>query len=620
MHDYNDYDAQVEATFDDFVTFLCVLWAVQGLPAPGRVQEEIADWLQHGPSRKQVQAMRGAGKSFIAYAYVIWYLGNNPNHEVLIVSKTEKKAKEFCHLVRTWIKLLAPHLDWVADLEPRKGQRNEVLAFDVGTRETAGHSASVSACGITGQLTGNRAHLIILDDVETQDNSRTQIQREWLLAKISEVESIIQPDGTVLINGTPHSYESVYSTLALAYEVRRWPARYPDPSREDWDKWLHPRIRDEVVEGQVKPGTPTFPERYDHEELLRREAAMGPARFRLQFLLDTTLTDAERFPLKLKDLMVFTFSGDRVPAEIHWGPNITNRVDPNTYDNPGFRGDWLHYPQSTSQSGVDIGERVMYVDPSGSGNDDTAWTVGCFANGYIGVTAAGGRQDGASPETLRCIGLDAYDNKVHKILVENYGGDTWANLLRSALPAVYRERNSGKAKPYQLRVPEIVVVTAGRMHKEARILNALIPLFSQHRICLAEHLLDNEPLLYQITHLTWDRDCLNHDDHVDAFAGLCGYFGEQLQVDQEAEAQRAQMEEILQYARRFGSRDGSLRGVVGPRSNGQNRSRRSRELFEQPTGGPQTPSPGDEEFTRVEGPFDLEAFTGDSRGRSGKAV
>ena len=40
----------------------------------------------------------------------------------------------------------------------------------------------------------------------------------------------------------------------------------------------------------------TDPDRFSEDDLLEREAAMGRSNYMLQFQLDTSLTDAEKFP------------------------------------------------------------------------------------------------------------------------------------------------------------------------------------------------------------------------------------------------------------------------------------------------------------------------------------
>ena len=52
----------------------------------------------------------------------------------------------------------------------------------------------MKSVGITGQMTGSRAHLMIFDDVEVPANSATDMQREKLLQLVTESESILTPD------------------------------------------------------------------------------------------------------------------------------------------------------------------------------------------------------------------------------------------------------------------------------------------------------------------------------------------------------------------------------------------------------------------------------------------
>ena len=67
---------------DDFKLFLQALWSQLDLPSPTRAQYAIADYLQHGPKRLQIQACRGVGKSWITGAFVLWTLFNNPETDI----------------------------------------------------------------------------------------------------------------------------------------------------------------------------------------------------------------------------------------------------------------------------------------------------------------------------------------------------------------------------------------------------------------------------------------------------------------------------------------------------------------------------------------------------------
>ena len=58
---------------DDFRYFLTAVWTHLNLPAPTRAQLCIAEYLQTGPKRLQIQAFRGVGKSWITAAFVLFF-------------------------------------------------------------------------------------------------------------------------------------------------------------------------------------------------------------------------------------------------------------------------------------------------------------------------------------------------------------------------------------------------------------------------------------------------------------------------------------------------------------------------------------------------------------------
>ncbi len=76
----------------DFKLFLQALWDQLDLPSPTRAQYAIADYLQHGPKRLQIQAFRGVGKSWITGAFVLWTLFNDPEKKIMIISASKERA------------------------------------------------------------------------------------------------------------------------------------------------------------------------------------------------------------------------------------------------------------------------------------------------------------------------------------------------------------------------------------------------------------------------------------------------------------------------------------------------------------------------------------------------
>ena len=150
----------------DFRNFLYVTWQHLNLPHPTPVQYDIADYLQtRNEKRKIIEAFRGVGKSWITSAFVCWRLLINPQEKILVVSASKQRADDFS----IFTKRLLGEMEILQHLAPNDDQRNSNIAFDVAPSR-ASHAPSVKSVGVTGQMTGSRASLIIADDVESANN------------------------------------------------------------------------------------------------------------------------------------------------------------------------------------------------------------------------------------------------------------------------------------------------------------------------------------------------------------------------------------------------------------------------------------------------------------------
>ena len=290
----------LEALQSDFKLFLQALWQQLDLPPPTRAQYSIADYIQHGPKRLQIQAFRGVGKSWITGAFVLWTLFNNPEKKIMIISASKERADN----MSIFLQKLIIETPWLSHLRPKSDDaRWSRISFDVNCSP---HQApSVKSVGITGQLTGSRADLMILDDIEVPGNSMTEMMREKLLQLCTEAESILTPkdDSRIMYLGTPQTTFTIYRKLAERnYRPFVWPARVPR-KLSNYEGLIAPQLQEDIDNG-AEPWDVTDPDRFSSDDLLEREAAMGRSNFMLQFMLDTSLSDAEKFPLKMADLVV----------------------------------------------------------------------------------------------------------------------------------------------------------------------------------------------------------------------------------------------------------------------------------------------------------------------------
>src|SRR5690606_32601299 len=171
-----------------FAVFMRDIMKVLGF-TPTWMQYDIANYLQFGPNNLMVQAQRGEAKTTITAIFAVWQLIQDPQHRILVISAGGTNANETATLIQRII-LTVPQLEC---LRPDKnaGDRTSVEAFDVHhSLKGIDRSPSVACIGVTGNLPGKRADLLIADDVESNKNSRTAANRELLLNITLEFSAI----------------------------------------------------------------------------------------------------------------------------------------------------------------------------------------------------------------------------------------------------------------------------------------------------------------------------------------------------------------------------------------------------------------------------------------------
>lgn len=531
----------------DFKNFLFVIWHLLGLPDPTPAQYVLADYLQYGPKRKILEAFRGIGKSWITSAYVVWRLWKDPDYKFLVVSASKQRADDFS----TFTKRLISDNSFLAHLKPAANQRDSVIAFDVGPAKPA-HAPSVKSVGIFGQLTGSRATEIIADDVEVSNNSATQDMREKLIRAVLEFEAIIVPGGGITYLGTPQTEESIYNKLSQkGYKPLIIPAKYPRLS--DCGKYCGNLAEFIETAVQMDPsliGHSVDPLRFTDMDLMEREASYGRSGFALQFMLDTSLSDAEKYPLKTSDLIISPVHIEKAPVSIAWasGPDQVIKE----IQNVGFTGDKWYRPLFIDKDWAPYEGAVMSIDPSGRGQDETGYAVGKHLHGTVYVPAAGGLKGGYDDTTLKRLAEIARDNKVNRIIIEaNFGDGMFTKIFTPILASIY---------------PCTLEEVKHSTQKERRIIDTLEPVMNRHRLVFDPKVVQddlksatkdngdidlNYSLFYQMTRLTKERGSLKHDDRLDALAIMVAYWTDAMARDEDRAAKEYRSSLVDKELERF---------------------------------------------------------------------
>ena len=521
----------LEALQDDFKLFLQALWKQLDLPEPTRAQYAIADYLQHGPKRLQIQAFRGVGKSWITGAFVLWTLFNNPEKKIMIISASKERADN----MSIFLQKLIIETAWLNHLRPKSDDaRWSRISFDVNCSPS--QAPSVKSVGITGQLTGSRADLMILDDIEVPGNSMTQMMREKLLQLCTEAESILTPkdDSRIMYLGTPQTTFTIYKKLAeRSYRPLVWPARVPR-EMANYEGLIAPQLQEQIDNG-AQSWDVTDPDRFSDDDLIEREASMGRSNFMLQFMLDTSLSDSEKFPLKMADLIVTSVNPKSAPESIIWCSDPRNCLK--ELPTVGLPGDYFYSPMQLQGDWGSYDETICSVDPSGRGSDETVAAYLSQRNGILYLHEMRAYRDGYSDSTLLDIlkGCKKYDTKT--LLIEsNFGDGIVAELFKKHLQQTKQAIN--------------VEETRANVRKEDRIIDTLEPVLNQHRLVVDKSVVDwdykSNPdtaperrlqymLFYQMSRMCREKGAVRHDDRIDALAQGIKYFTDILSISAQEE-------------------------------------------------------------------------------------
>jgi hypothetical protein len=280
-------------------------------------------------------------------------------------------------------------------------------------------------------------------------------------------------------------------------------------------------------------GTPVDSQRFSHIDLTEREMLYGKSGFALQFMLDTTLSDAERYPLKTSDLVVFNPSDTKAPCQL----SHAKTKDSQLKDLPqlGFNSDRWYKPIFVDTEYLEFEGSILAVDPSGRGGDETGYVVIKSLMGYLYVVEAGGLDGGYDDNVLKKLSMIARHHGVQKVIIEaNFGDGMFMHLWKPILHSVY---------------PVAMEEVRHNTQKEKRIIDTLEPVMNRHRLIVSSSVIENDyatsygvrdsqgalktpySLFYQLTRITKDRGSISHDDRLDALAMGVAYFTDRMSRD-----------------------------------------------------------------------------------------
>ena len=247
-----------------FPIFVSVWNKAQGLNTPD-LHFDMASWLERRWLNRDTQlllmAFRGGGKSTIAGLFCCWLIYRNPNIRILVLAADFILARKMVGNVK---RILERH-PLTTRLKPERPDQWAGDRFTV-QREGELRDPSMLAKGVTSNITGSRADVVICDDVEVPNTCDTAEKRDALRARLGEIDYILVPGGTQFYIGTPHSYHSIYRVAGEA---------------ENFLAGFH-RMELPIL----KPdGTSRWPERFSDVDIETIKRRTGPNKFASQMML-----------------------------------------------------------------------------------------------------------------------------------------------------------------------------------------------------------------------------------------------------------------------------------------------------------------------------------------------
>lgn len=235
------------------------------------------------------------GKStVITVNYALYRICMNPNIKIIIVSKTQERAKEYLYSIKQrlsnerWAKLqavYAPSGGWKEDSDMWRSDRIYL------SRDSSEKDPTVQALGIGGQITGSRADLIILDDVVTTSNAHEWgKQLNWIQ---KDVVTRLGDTGTLLVVGTRIAPNDLYRELRnnehwvggqTPFTYLSMPAVLEfDDDPEKWvTLWAKSHIPWEGADDPVPDESGLYP-KWDGPALFRRRSEVNAASWALVY-------------------------------------------------------------------------------------------------------------------------------------------------------------------------------------------------------------------------------------------------------------------------------------------------------------------------------------------------
>lgn len=288
-----------QAAEDDLITFIRLV-APQNVM--GKVHEELCQWWTREDAKQNQLCLlpRAHRKSYYMACRVAWWVTKHPDVTMLYVSATSDLAEKQLYAIKNIMTSPIYRRYWPEMLEEEEGKREKwavaEVAVDHPKRKQEGvRDATIKAVGLTSNMTGFHADVVVLDDIVVPGNAYTEDGRQKTAAAYSQLASIENPGAQEWVVGTRYHPRDIYDTMIGMKE-----AVYDKEGELEYEDTVY-EVFQRVVEEHGEFLWPKQQRRdgkwfgFDDRELARiRAKYVDTAQFYAQYYNDANASGSER--------------------------------------------------------------------------------------------------------------------------------------------------------------------------------------------------------------------------------------------------------------------------------------------------------------------------------------
>lgn len=186
----------------------------------GKVHESVVQWWtrQEAKSNQILLLPRGHQKSRLVALRAAWWITKHPETTIMYVSATADLAEKQLYAIKSILESKIYRRYWPNMIHEDEGKRERwtvsEISVDHPKRKIEGiRDVTVKAVGITANITGLHADIVVLDDMVVPTNAYTEEGRSKVASLYSQLASIENPNAQEWVVGTRYHPNDIYQTM-----------------------------------------------------------------------------------------------------------------------------------------------------------------------------------------------------------------------------------------------------------------------------------------------------------------------------------------------------------------------------------------------------------------------